>query len=116
MRGEYYTFAARRVFTGKNPPGGHFLHAKSLPHGVFLPVNSLRGRLFRGAISYRDTGTGSGSAVNFPVGSLLILVHFEPCCDASPDAGASCLNSEKIFCPLCGRGPISGMGLMLQHQ
>ena len=56
MRGKYYTFAARRVFTGKNPPGGHFLHAKSLPHGVFLPVNSLRGRLFRGAISYRDTG------------------------------------------------------------
>ena len=49
MRGEYYTFAARRVFTGKNPPGGgDFLHAKSLPHGVFLPVNSLRGTLFRG--------------------------------------------------------------------
>jgi len=58
MRGEYYTFATRRVFTGKNPPGGDFLHAKSLPHGGFLPVNSLRGRLFRGAISYRDTGPG----------------------------------------------------------
>ena len=48
MRGEYYTFAARRIFTGKNPPGGDFLHAKCLHHGGFLPVNSLRGDFLGG--------------------------------------------------------------------
>ena len=63
-----------------------------------------------------------GSAVNSPVWSgaklrsLLILVFLDLAVMRHHDAGASCVNSEKNSCPLCGRGPISRMGLMLQHQ